>query len=384
MQKILLLALVYPGLICLFSCTPSSGNKKPPVILESKETAFILDTLTTECVVPWGIDFLPDGRMLFTDRKVVSESIRIYDFSDQSVSSICNVPQVYSKGDGGMLDILVHPDYENKPYIYFAYARLLEDSSSTLRVDRAKLDDNCLKDLEKIFEVYPAIRSASHYGGRLQIQDGYLYISMGERYDALDSAQTLNNHFGKILRVHEDGRAPDDNPFVNTPDALPEIWSYGHRNPQGMDIHPLNGKLWVNEHGPQGGDEINLIQKGLNYGWPVITYGEEYGGGPIGEGITEKEGMEQPIYHYTPSIAPSGMTFYDGNAFPAWKGNIFIGALALRHLNRVKLEGNSVVEEERLFMDQKWRVRVIVQGPDDFLYMGVDGGMILRMRPAPY
>jgi len=220
-----------------------------------------------------------------------------------------------------------------------------------------------------------------HYGCRLLLRDGFLFISMGDRLTR-DSAQNLSTHNGKIIRLHEDGRLPADNPFLSTPQARPEIWSYGHRNQQGMDFHPQTGELWIHEHGPKGGDEINIVRPGRNYGWPIITYGEEYEGGPVGKGLTQQEGMEQPVYYYVPSIAPSGMTFYTGEAFAAWKGDIFLGAMAGRHLNRLVIEGNEVIEEERLLEDLHWRIRCVKQGPDGALYIAVDQGMIVRLRPV--
>jgi glucose/arabinose dehydrogenase len=216
----------------------------------------------------------------------------------------------------------------------------------------------------------------------MKIVDGYLFISMGERYFAKDSAQTLTNDFGKIIRLYDDGRIPADNPFNKQKDARPEIWSYGHRNPQGMALNPATNELWINEHGPQGGDEINIIKPGINYGWPVICYGIDYNDSIIGKGITHMNGMEQPINYYRPSIAPSGMEFYTGNAFPKWKHNLFIGALALRHLNRLTVEGNRIIHEERSLEDQKWRIRFVKQGPDELLYIGVDNGNIIRIRPV--
>jgi glucose/arabinose dehydrogenase len=213
------------------------------------------------------------------------------------------------------------------------------------------------------------------------LKDGYLYIGMGEKTDLKDSAQTVNNHLGKVLRIYEDGKIPQDNPFVHTPNAKPEVWSYGHRNPNGLTINPNTGELWEHEHGPMGGDEINIIKPGLNYGWPVITYGLNYDSTKVGEGISEKEGMEQPIYYYKPSIAPSGMQFYTSDVIPAWKGNLFIGAMALKHLNRLVIENNKVIKEERLLTDKGWRVRSVKQGPDGYLYIGVDGGKILRIMP---
>jgi aldose sugar dehydrogenase len=249
-------------------------------------------------------------------------------------------------------------------------------------VERAKLEGKNLVSRQVLFTTHPFFTNGAHYGSRLALKDGYLYITIGERYSLKDSAQTLGNHLGKVLRLKDDGSVPTDNPFVNQPGALPQIWSYGHRNPQGLAFHPITGELWEGEHGPKGGDELNLVKPGKNYGWPIITYGVDYSGEPVGAGITEKAGMEQPVHYYKPSIGPSGMVFYTGNAFPEWKGSLFQGALALTHLNRLVLEGNKVVKEERLFEQMNWRVRNVAQGPDGFLYIAVDGGMVMRIRPA--
>jgi len=211
------------------------------------------------------------------------------------------------------------------------------------------------------------------------LQDGYLYVTMGDRYDLMDSAQYLSNHLGKVLRIHEDGRVPKDNPFTDQKGALPEIWSYGHRNPQGLTVHPETGTLWEHEHGPKGGDEINIIEPGKNYGWPVITHGIDYDDTPIGNGITHQKGMEQPLHYYVPSIAPSGMLFYQGKKYPNWNGNLFIGAMAKTHLNRLVIKDNRVVHEERLLKEFGRRIRSIQQGPAGYLYIGVDGGAIYRL-----
>ena len=212
--------------------------------------------------------------------------------------------------------------------------------------------------------------------------DGYLYITTGDGYEFRDHAQQLDNSLGKVIRLHDDGRIPEDNPFVGREGTRPDIYAYGVRNPQGMARHPQTGAVWINEHGPQGGDEINIIQPGVNYGWPVITYGEEYGGGPIGDGISRHEGMAQPLWYWRPSIAPSGFAFYQGDAFPGWEGSVFSGALALQHLNRLVIEDGRVMHEERLLGDREWRVRLVELGPDGYLYLGVDQGMILRLVPA--
>ena len=365
----------------IFAVNAQSDQEAKKQVFKSEDASFVIDTVVSGLKVPWAMDWLPEGTAVITERGKPDNALSLLNTDKGEVTPLCNVPPVHRKGDGGMLDVLVHPNYPTKSFIYFAYSTK-KDSTSTLVVDRAKISDNCLVERERLFEVFPYFKSNGHYGCRLVIQDGYLFITMGERYSAMDSAQTLTNHFGKVMRLHEDGRVPRDNPFVDTKGALPEIWSYGHRNPQGMALHPDTGALWLNEHGPQGGDEINIIRPKVNYGWPVITYGEEYGGGPIKDGIKRKDGLEQPFYYYTPSIAPSGMTFYNGEPFPSWQGNLFMGALALQHLNRIVLADNRVIHEERLLKDQKWRVRFVRQGPDGFLYIGVDHGMILRLRPA--
>ena len=342
----------------------------------------MIDTMATGLKTVFGMDWLPDGRAIFTERGRSDSSISVMDVETGNVTRLCNVPSVYSDSDAGMLDISVHPEYISNGWIYFAYCLLKQDSTSTLVVEKAKLEGDCLHEIQRVFEVKPYFKSSGHFGCRMRFKDGYLFLSMGERYIARDSAQKLSNHFGKIIRLHDNGRVPADNPFVNTKNAMPEIWSYGHRNPQGMSFHPVTGDLWINEHGPQGGDEINIVKPGHNYGWPVITYGEEYGGGKIGSGISHKDGMEQPIYYYVPSIAPGGMMIYNGNAFPRWKNNIFSGALALRHLNRLVIENNKVVKEERILKEQNWRFRMVCQGPDGSIYFSVDKGMILRLKPA--
>jgi glucose/arabinose dehydrogenase len=351
-------------------------------VYQTADYEFSVDTLASGLKTVFGMDWLPDGRLLFTERARTQNSISLLDPATQRITTICNVPIPYSDGDGGMLDILLHPDYAQNGWIYFAYSAIRSDSLSTLVVERARLRDTCFEERETIFIVKPWFRSNGHFGCRMQIRDGFLFLAMGDRYEARDSAQTLTNHLGKLIRVHDDGRVPADNPFVNHGPALPEIWSYGHRNPQGLAFHPVTAGLWIHEHGPQGGDELNLVLPGKNYGWPVITFGEEYGGGKIGAGITEKEGMEQPVYTYVPSIAPGGMMFYSGDVFKKWKNNIFIGALALQHINRLVLEDNKVVTEERILEGNRWRIRSVKQGPDGLIYFAVDNGMILRLKPA--
>ena len=348
-------------------------------LLESEGKILEVEVVTDSISVPFGMAFLPDGNLLVTDR--AKGRMILVNVKKGTQTLIDGLPPIFASADGGMLDVIVHPDFENNHTIYYSYSIIREDSTSTMAVDRAKFDGARIVDRERIFLALPYYKEPNHFGCRLLLNDGYLFITMGERYFLRDSAQTLGNHLGKVLRVFEDGSIPPDNPFVNAKGALPEIWSYGHRNPQGLAINPATGELWEHEHGPKGGDEINVIRPALNYGWPVICYGIDYDDRPIGDGITEKEGMEQPLYYYVPSIAPSGMEFYTAETIPQWKGNLFIGAMALKHLNRLVIEGNKVIKEERLLVEKKWRVRCVRQGPEGFLYLGIDTGGIVRIKP---
>jgi len=351
-----------------FAATSESYELKVEVIADSSHIR-----------IPFAMAFLPDGKMLVTNR--ADGKIFQLDVNDRELTEIKDVPKTLENRDAGMQDIIVHPNYKENGWIYFSYVEMRADSLNTMVVERAQLKNNKMTDREKLFTALPYYKEPNHFGGRLILKDGYLFITMGDRYDLKDSAQLLSNHLGKVMRIYEDGRIPPDNPFANAKNAKPEIWSYGHRNAQGLTLHPQTGELWEHEHGPKGGDEINIINPGLNYGWPVICHGIDYDGKPIGMGIKEKEGMQQPLYFYLPSIAPSGMTFYTGDKFPKWKGNLFIGAMALRHLNRVVVENNKVIHEERILKELNKRVRSVAQGPDGYLYVGVDGGKILRVSP---
>lgn len=369
--------------VCLSLLLLSCGGKKmddkrESFTIESEGMTLKVEVVTDSIVIPFGMDFLPDGRLLVTDR-VVGHIVLVNTETGEK-SYLQDVPKVVGAGDGGMLDILVHPDYRKNGWIYFAYSTG-DTTSNTMVVDRAKLDGLKLVQRERLFTALPFYKKPLHHGTRLVLKDGYLFFGMGEKTDLKDSAQTLGNHLGKVLRVFEDGRVPPDNPYVNNPMAKPEIWSYGHRNPNGLTINPSTGELWEHEHGPKGGDEINIIRPTLNYGWPVISHGVNYDDTPVNEGQSAKAGMEQPIYFYKPSIAPSGMQFYTSDVIPAWNGNLFIGAMVLKHLNRLVIEDNKVVKEERLLTDKNWRVRNVKQGPDGYLYLGVDGGKILRIKP---
>ena len=371
--------LVFTLMVLITSCSTKPDTKqKEFFLIESEGAQLKVETVTDSIAIPFGMDFLPDGRLLVTDRAI--GNMLVVNTETGLKEFIEGVPKVVGQGDAGLLDVLVHPDYATNGWIYFAYSEG-DTTSNTMVVERGKLDGLKLVERERLFTALPYYKKPLHHGTRLVLKDGYLFFGMGEKTDMKDSAQTLTNHLGKVLRIYEDGKIPQDNPFVNTPNAKPEIWSYGHRNPNGLTINPATGELWEHEHGPKGGDEINIIKPGLNYGWPVITYGVNYDDTPVGEGITEKEGMEQPFYYYKPSIAPSGMQFYKADVIPAWKGNLFIGGMVLKHLNRLVIENNKVIKEERLLNDKGWRVRSVKQGPDGYLYIGVDGGKILRIMP---
>ncbi len=328
---------------------------------------------------PWSMAFLPDGRVLVTERP---GRLRLIANGRLQAAPVSGVPKVVARGQGGMLDVVLHPDYANNGWIYLSFAAPILRGAHTA-VARARLDGNRLVDLETIFRANNVAGGGSHFGSRLAFGgDGKLYVTVGERGDS-DRAQDLDSHNGTTVRLNDDGTVPGDNPFLNTAGALPETYSYGHRNSQGMARHPVSGDIWLNEHGPQGGDEINIVRAGVNYGWPVITYGRSYAGFSIGEG-SKKPGMAQPILHWTPSIAPSGMAFYTGDKFPAWRGNLFVGSLKFRHLVRLELDGERVVSQERLLEGAFGRVRDVRQGPDGLLYLLTDEneGALIRLEPV--
>lgn len=327
---------------------------------------------------PWGVAFLPDKRILVTERP---GRLRLVEKGRLHPQPIYGLPKITAEGQGGLLDVVLHPDYRKNRWIYFSFSAENEDGLGT-EVARARLQEMKLTDLEIIFRVEKKSEGGHHFGSRLVFDNnGYLYITAGERGDR-PRAQDINDHAGSVIRLHDDGRVPEDNPFVGKANAKPEIFSYGHRNPQGMALHPVTGEVWLHEHGPQGGDEINITRPGKNFGWPVITYGVNYGwGSKIGEG-THKAGMEQPIYYWDPSIAPSGMAFYQGEKFPQWKGNLFVGSLKFKLLVCLELDGNNVVKEERLIAGEYGRIRD-VRSNDGYLYLVTDedDGRLLRIEP---
>jgi glucose/arabinose dehydrogenase len=332
---------------------------------------------------PWGLAFLPDGRMLVTERP---GRLRVVTRDGKVSAAVAGVPQVRASGQGGLHDVVVDREFASNNTLYFCYAEPAQGGGRTAMA-RARFNDGealQLSDVKVLFRQEGPLSSGNHYGCRIvQGRDGNLWLTTGDHFTYRDEAQNLGNHLGKIVRLTPDGAVPPDNPFVGRRDAKPEIWSYGHRNSQGAALHPQNGKLWMHEHGPRGGDEVNIPLAGKNYGWPVIGYGIDYSGAKIHE-ATAKPGMEQPIKYWVPSIAPSGMAFYTADLFPNWKGNLFIGALAGQLLVRLELDGEKVTKEERLLQNLRERIRDVRQGPDGAIWLLTDSsdGRLLRVTLA--
>jgi len=329
---------------------------------------------------PWSLAFLPDGRMLVTEK---AGRLRIINQGKLDPQPIAGVPQVTVHGQGGLHDVVLHPQFQKNQLVYLAYAARGDDGVGT-ELARGRLVTNRLEDVQVLFRQSPKGRAGQHFGGRIVFdRAGFLYLTLGDRGER-DRAQKPDDHAGSVIRLHDDGRVPQDNPFVGKPGWKPEKFTIGNRNMQGAALHPQTGVLWTHEHGPQGGDEVNIIRSGVNYGWPVITYGVNYGiGTKIGEG-TSKSGMEQPIHYWVPSIAPSGMAFYTGDRFPKWKGNLFVGALRDQLLVRLELNGEKVVKEERLLRNTLGRIRDVRSGPDGFIYVLTDAadGVLARLEPS--
>jgi glucose/arabinose dehydrogenase len=351
---------------------------------QKSKSAPKVETFAKGLVNPWGLAFLPDGRLLVTERP---GRMRLIGKNGSLSQPLSGVPQVFTSRQGGLLDVALGPDFASSRLVYISYSEPRSDGTNGTAVARAKLateggGGGKLEDVKVIFRQQPGNSGGMHFGSRLAFaRDGSLFVTLGERFQR-DKAQDLSGHYGKVVRIKPDGAVPPDNPFVRKAGARPEIWSFGHRNPQSAAIHPGSGKLWTVEHGARGGDEVNIPQAGRNYGWPVITYGRDYTFLKIGEG-TAKAGLEQPIYYWDPSIAPSGMAFYTGSLFPDWKGNLFVGALAGRALHRLVLEGEQVVGEERLLGDLGERIRDVRDGPDGALWVLTDSseGRVLRLVP---
>ncbi len=347
----------------------------------SRDGVVKVETLARGLEHPWGLAFLPDGRMLVTERP---GRLRIVGRNGDLSKPLAGVPRVLARAQGGLLDVELDPQFADNRLVYLSYAEPGEDGMAGTAVARGKLTDTRLEDVQVIYRQHPKVKGANHFGSRLVFtRDGALFVTQGDRYEYREKAQDLSTGLGKIVRINPDGSVPNDNPFVGRSGARSEIWSYGHRNIQAAALHPETGQLWTVEHGARGGDELNHPEAGKNYGWPVITYGVDYNGDSIGEG-TAKPGMEQPVYYWDPVIAPSGMLFYTGEAFPEWRHSILVGSLSPGLLVRLTLKDGKVTHEERYLGDLRERVRDVQQGPDGFLYLitDSDNGRILRISPA--
>ena len=349
--------------------------------ITTDEHAFRVVKLVERLEHPWGLAFLPDGRMLVTERpgrlRVIGRDGKL------DAQPVSGLPRVAAHGQGGLMDVAIHPRFADNNLVYLSYAARGDGGYST-EVARGRLSGAELQDVQVIFRQLPKSGGGQHFGSRLVFdREGFLYITLGDRGER-DRAQKPDDHAGSVIRLHDDGRVPKDNPFVGKPGWKPEKYTLGNRNIQGAALHPQTGQLWAHEHGPQGGDEVNVIRAGVNYGWPVITYGVNYGFGTrIGEG-THKPGMAQPLHYWVPSIAPSGMAFYTGDRFPRWRGDLFVGALRDQMLVRLRLDGGKVVKEERMLKDAIGRIRDVRSGPDGLLYLLTDEarGMLVRLEPA--
>lgn len=367
-NSIIIYTFVFSFLVIL-SCQAETDKEKAPVDFE-------VVTIAEDLNNPWGMTWLPDGRMLVTER---SGEILVIENDKYSGKKLQGVPEVYDKNQGGLLDIQLHPDYGNNGWIYFSFSKPGDGGGSTA-IMRAKLDGDNLTDKELLYESFPKTKSGVHFGSRIDFKDGYVFFTIGERGE-MDNAQSVGNPYGKVHRLHENGDVPEDNPFVKIPDAVKSIWSYGHRNPQGMQFHPETGELWSHEHGPKGGDELNVVIEGKNYGWPEISYGINYDGSILTE-ETEKEGMMQPVHYWDPSIAPCGMTFVSSDRYPEWKNNILLGSLKFQYLCRVVLDGEGEYVEEEKLLEGIGRVRHVAQSPDGYIYVAVEGpGKIVKLMP---
>ena len=376
---------------------PVSRVRKPrwPVLAASVLLAYAasdahaqtvrVEVLSKQLDQPWGLTFIDKGRMLVTEK---AGAMRLIQEDGSTGAPLAGLPKIDTGGQGGLLDVLADSGFARNRLVYFCFSEPAANgsgNSTALAVARLSDDERRLESLKVLFSQQPKFASNLHFGCRIvESPDGKLFLTLGERFRRMQEAQTLDNHHGKVVRINKDGTTPADNPFVGKAGALPDIWSYGHRNLQGATIGP-DGRLWTHEHGPQGGDEINLLEAGKNYGWPVITYGENYGGGPVGAGLTEKAGMEQPLHYWTPSIAPSGMAFLKSDRYGrAWQGSLFVGSLKFRYLARLEIRDGRVVKEEKLLQDAKQRIRDVREGPDGLLYVLTDAspGQLLRLAPG--
>lgn len=356
--------------IALLSLSSCAQDKNPV------NTNHDHEVIVPELNIPWGFAFLPDNSMLINEKEG-----KMIHFKDGKKTTIQGLPEIYNRGQGGLMDIALHPNYKENGWIYITYASSEgEGDGGNTALMRAKLQDNQLVEKEVLYKATPNTTKGQHFGSRIVFDNqGFLYFTIGERGERDVNPQDITRDGGKVYRLKDDGSIPEDNPFVNEPNAKKAIYTYGNRNPQGMVLHPTTGVIWTHEHGPRGGDEINIVKKGANYGWPVISYGINY----IGTKFTDKtsqEGMEQPLHYWDPSIAPSGMAFISSDVYPNWKGDLLVGSLKFEYVDKCVLKDGKVVKEERL-LDGLGRVRSIEQGPDGYIYVGIENVGIVKIIP---
>ena len=372
-------SLLLPTLGIFITCFVGCGQEREDDIPmdTSNQTIFEVETVVEGIAIPWGMAFLPDGAMLITEK-----SGELIHFKDGMKTTVGGLPEIYVRGQGGLLDVELHPQYSDNGWVYLSYSSSEgPESGGNTAIIRGKLQNLQLVEEELLYKATPNTTEGRHFGSRLAFDDqGYLYFTVGDRGNRDGNPQDIARDGGKVYRLHDDGSIPSDNPFIDESFAKSAIFSYGHRNAQGMTKNPFTGAIWTHEHGPRGGDEINIIQKGRNYGWPIITYGLNYDGTPITD-ETSRPGMEQPLYYWTPSIAPSGMTFVSSDRYPNWEGNLLVGSLKFQYLERLVLENGQVVQREEL-LDDIGRLRNVKQGPDGFIYVAVEGKGILRLVPT--
>ncbi len=378
MKKVFSISILLGILIINYSCAqdikPLDYESNNTIL--TSETNYEMELVFEDENIIWAIEFFDDNSILATVK-----SGSLFHYKDGKKTEIKGLPEIYLRGQGGLMDIVLHPDFKNNKWLYFSYAsKGVGEKGGNTTIARAKLTDDTLVDLEVLYKGTPNSKKGQHFGGRLEFDnDNYLYFSIGDRGNREVNPQDITIDGGKIYRIKDDGTIPKDNPFYNTPNSKKAIYSYGHRNPQGMTVHPSTGAIWVNEHGPQGGDEINKLESGKNFGWPLITYGINYSGTPITD-KTSNPKMEQPFYYWVPSIAPSGMAFSTSDIYKGWKNNLFVGSLKFEYLERLVIEGNKVVKREKI-LDKIGRVRNVKQGPDGYLYLGVEGRGIIKIMP---
>lgn len=378
LYRCFLISLIAGLTSALFFSSSATGQS-----VTSEKQEFVVETVASGLSIPWGMAALPNGSMLITER---TGTLRILDADGKlNPDPVKNIPAVADGGQGGLLDVAIHPDFQNNGWIYLSYsspkAAGEPGRGANTALIRGKIINHEFTEQELIFKALPNYSGGRHFGSRIAFDaDNHVYLSVGDRGNR-DEVQTLENPLGKIFRLHDDGRIPANNPFVNTLNAEPEIWSWGHRNPQGMETHPETGALWAHEHGPKGGDELNRIIQGQNYGWPAVTYGVNYSGSKITDEVS-RPGIVSPVTYWVPSIAPCGMAFITGDKYPGWKNNLLVGSLKFQQLQRLEIKDDKVIHKE-ILLDGIGRVRAIEQGIDGFIYVAIEsGGRIVRLRPS--